>query len=184
MTKVATKGYDLPRNPRKPQLVSREWLQAQYVGHGPTLTDLAHDKGMSAANMHRQAQDLGIALRPRGGTSHSDALQAKVLATAVPEILRPALTGANAWERLARFAAAAEYPTLSAAAAELRIRPTVLVTQVLRVERELGGPLRTRFQRGRPMQLTPLGVKAIAAIRETSPSKGTARVRPSAEDSG
>ncbi|MFI0977986.1 LysR family transcriptional regulator [Streptomyces sp. NPDC021093] len=124
--------------------------------------------------MNRQAQELGIPLRPRGGASHSDALQAKALAETIPDILRPARTGANAWERFPRFAAASKYPTLSAAAAELRIHLTVLVTQVLRLERDLGGPLRTRSQRAHPMQLTHFGVKVIAAIREAIPSKGTA----------
>jgi uncharacterized protein YerC len=46
--------------------VQREWLEQEYVVKGRTLPDLAHERGVSTATMNRWAQDLGIAVRPRG----------------------------------------------------------------------------------------------------------------------
>ena len=39
-----------------------------------------------------------------------------------------------------------------------------LVTAVGRLERELGGRLLIRAERGRPMRLTPLGAEVAAAV--------------------
>jgi hypothetical protein len=57
------------------------------------------------------------------------------------------------------------HPTIGTAATALGLNPPTLVTQINRLERDLGGQLLTRAERGQPMVLTPLGRKVIAAIR-------------------
>jgi hypothetical protein len=101
--------------------VDRDWLFEQYVVRLRTLPDLAREKGMSTANMARWAKIHNIPLRSRGGASHDQALRAIDDAGRAPRILRPALSGQGAFERLSRFAAAAAYPSLGAAATALGI---------------------------------------------------------------
>lgn len=67
---------------------------------------------------------------------------------------------------MSRFAAASPYPSLGAAASGLGLNTFTLVAQINRIERELGGPLLVRAERGRPMTLTPLGKKVLKAMRK------------------
>jgi hypothetical protein len=59
--------------PRRPSgiVISRDWLYEQYINHRRTLPDLAHETGMSTANMARWAKTHDISLRQRGGGSHN-----------------------------------------------------------------------------------------------------------------
>lgn len=154
-----------PQDYKRRGAVERDWLIEQYVHRRRTLPDLARENGMSTANMARWAHVHNIPLRPRGGASHSQALRAADQAHRAPRILRPALSGQGASERLSRFAAASAYPGLSAAANGLGLNTFTLVGQINRIERELGGPLLVRAERGRPMTLTPLGRRVLRAIR-------------------
>ncbi|WP_237539841.1 MULTISPECIES: LysR family transcriptional regulator [unclassified Streptomyces] len=154
-----------PQDYRRRGTVERDWLIEQYVHRRRTLADLAHKKGMSTANMARWAKTHNVPLRSRGGASHSQALRAIDQASRAPRILRPALGGQGASERLSRFAAASAYPSLGAAASGLGLNMFTLVAQINRIERELGGPLLVRAERRRPMTLTPLGRKVLRAIR-------------------
>ena len=61
------------------------------------------------------------------------------------------LTSPYAWQRLNRFAAAVGYRTLSEAAERLGITQSTLAIQINRLERDIGGPLLERAERGRPM---------------------------------
>ncbi|MFD8706261.1 TniQ family protein [Kitasatospora sp. NPDC059648] len=154
-----------PQDYKRRGMVERDWLIEQYVHRRRTLSDLAAEKGMSTANMARWAKAHSVPLRSRGGASHSQALRAVDQASRAPRILRPALGGQGASERLSRFAAASGYPSLGAAASGLGLNTFTLVAQINRIERELGGPLLVRAERGRPMTLTPLGKKVLGAIR-------------------
>ncbi|MFH8380042.1 LysR family transcriptional regulator [Kitasatospora sp. NPDC018058] len=154
-----------PQDYKRRGTVERDWLTEQYVHRRRTLADLAREKGMSTANMARWAKTYNVPLRSRGGSSHSRALRAADQANQAPRILRPALSGQGAGERLSRFAAASAYPSLSAAASGLGLNTFTLVAQINRIERELGGPLLVRAERGRPMTLTPLGRRVLRAIR-------------------
>ncbi|MEU1423618.1 TniQ family protein [Kitasatospora sp. NPDC005751] len=156
---------DGPQDYKPRGTVEPDWLIEQYVNRRRTLADLAHEKGMSTANMARWAKTHNIPLRSRGGSSHSRSLRAADQADRAPTILRPALSGQGANERLSRFAAASAYPSLSAAASGLGFNTFTLVAQINRIERELGGPLLVRAERGRPMTLTPLGKRVLRAIR-------------------
>ncbi|WP_225448520.1 LysR family transcriptional regulator [Streptacidiphilus sp. P02-A3a] len=156
---------DGPQDYRRRGDVDRDWLIEQYVHQRRTLPDLAREKGMSTANMARWAKTHNITLRSRGGASHSQTLRAADEAHRAPRILRLALNGHGANERLNRFAAASAYPSLGAAAAGLGLNTFTLVAQINRIERELGGPLLVRAERGRPMALTTLGKRVLRAIR-------------------
>ncbi|MEV6588435.1 helix-turn-helix domain-containing protein [Streptomyces acidicola] len=157
---------DGPQDYQPRGTVDRDWLIEQYVHCHRTLPDLAREKGMSTSNMARWAKTHSIPLRPRGSASHNQALRAADEAGRAPRILRPALTGRGASERLSRFAAASAHPSLSASAAALGLNTFTLVAQINRIERELSGPLLVRAERGRPMTLTPLGKKVLKAIRK------------------
>ncbi|RJQ83396.1 LysR family transcriptional regulator [Pseudonocardiaceae bacterium YIM PH 21723] len=149
-------------------VVDRDWLYEQYINQRRTLPDLAQEAGMSTANMARWAKTHNIPLRDRGGASHDEIRVTLAQASTAPRILRPALNGHGAWERLQRFATAARYPTITAAATALGLHQGPLTIQIHRLERELGGQLLERAERGRPMQLTPFGRKVILAIRKYS----------------
>ncbi|MEV5400760.1 LysR family transcriptional regulator [Streptomyces cellulosae] len=155
-----------PKDYKRRGTVERAWLIEQYVHRRRTLPDLAREAGMSTANMARWAKTHNVPLRPRGGSSHSQVLRAIDQASRAPSILRPALGGQGASERLSRFAAASAYPSLGAAASGLGLNTFTLVAQINRIERELGGPLLVRAERGGPMTLTPLGKKVLKAIRK------------------
>jgi len=80
-------------------------------------------------------------------------------------LLNAYLTSPYARQRLDRFVAAVSYPTMSEAAAALGINQSALVTQISRLERDLGHPLYERAERGRPMRLTPVGKEVVATAR-------------------
>ncbi|MEU2431402.1 TniQ family protein [Streptomyces sp. NPDC007861] len=154
-----------PKDYKRRGTVERAWLIEQYVHRRRTLPDLAREAGMSTANMARWAHTHNVPLRSRGGASHSQALRAADQAHRAPRVLRPALSGQGASERLRRFAAASAFSSLGAAASGLGLNTFTLVAQINRIERELGGPLLVRAERGRPMTLTPLGRRVLRAIR-------------------
>lgn len=80
-----------------------------------------------------------------------------------------ALTSPYAWQRLKRSAAVIGYQTQSEAAEHLGIKQPTLVTQISRLERDIGGLLLERAERRRPMSLTPLGEQVVAALHFASP---------------
>jgi hypothetical protein len=156
---------DGPQDYKRRGEVERDWLIEQYVNQRRTLPDLAREKGMSTANMARWAKIHDIPRRSPGGASHNRTLRAADEVHRAPRILRPALLGQGARERLNRFAAASAYPSIGAAAADLGLNTFALVAQINRIERELGEPLLVRAERGRPMALTPFGRRVLRAIR-------------------
>lgn len=80
-----------------------------------------------------------------------------------PVLIRAALAQIGGAERLSRFAAVSDYPSVTAAASALKLQQPVLHGQIARLETELGGPLLTRAERGRPMSVTDLGVRVLQA---------------------
>ena len=140
-----------PQDYKRKGVIDRDWLLEQYVGRGRTLPDLAREKNMSTANMARWAHLHQIPLRPRGGASHDSFLRSIDQAADLPAPIAKALTSPYAWQRLNRFAAVTGYQTLSEAAEHLGITQPTLVTQISRLERDIGGPLLERAERGRPM---------------------------------
>lgn len=170
------RDYGLPlRGPglKARTTINRDWLYDQYVNKRRALPDIAQEAGMSTANMARWAKTHTIPMRPRGGVSHSSTLAAENLADEAPELIRPALTGIGGRERLERFAAASRYPTLTVAAGRLGVGQFALVSQINRIERELGTKLINRAERGRPMSLTDAGARVVSTIRAWQRVRGT-----------
>ncbi|ATW49457.1 LysR family transcriptional regulator [Streptomyces peucetius] len=66
--------------------------------------------------------------------------------------------------------AARSHPTLAEAARDLGIRQSALVTQINRLQEDLGQPLFERAERGRAMKLTRFG-KRVAAAAQTIPAE-------------
>lgn len=149
--------------------VDRDWLYTEYVINRRALPDVAEEASMSTANMARWAKTHAIPMRGRGGPSHTASLAAQCAVAEAPELIRPALAGIGGWERLQRFAAATQYPTLTVAADELGVHQFTLVNQINRIERELGMKLLIRAERGRPMKLTEDGARVAASVRECAP---------------
>ncbi|MCH9733545.1 MAG: TniQ family protein [Actinomycetia bacterium] len=150
-----------PNAPRRYAAIDRDWLYAEYVINQRTLPELAAEKGMSTMNMSRWAKCYGIPLRGRGGPSHAAAIAAVKTADNAPPLLKTALRVNGGEKRLARFAAASRYPSVTAAAAELGLSQSVLHTQINRLEADLGGLLLTRAERNHPMVLTALGTRVL-----------------------
>ncbi len=133
-----TPGLPAPRASR-PELADRAVRPLP-----PHSGDLGREKGMSTSNLVRWAKTHNIPLRLRGSAGQNQALRAADEAGRAPRILRPALTGRGADERLSRFAAASAHPSLSAAAAALGLNTFTPVAQINRIERELVRPLLVR----------------------------------------
>ncbi|MGY2060111.1 helix-turn-helix domain-containing protein [Nocardia gipuzkoensis] len=145
-------------------VIDRAWLFDQYVNNQRPLPELAREKGVSTANMARWAKTHAITMRARGGASHAAALGTTIEARYVPINLQPAVREPGGWQRLRRFAAATVHPTLTAAARALGTSQSTLITQINRLERELGGRLFHRAERGRAMTTTALGEDILAAL--------------------
>jgi hypothetical protein len=166
-----------PQDYKRKGVIDRDWLHEQYVDRRRTLPDLACEKKMSTANMARWARFHQIPLRPRGGASHDSALRTTDQASGLPAPIAKALTSPYAWQRLNRFAAAIGYQTLSEAAEHLRITQPTLVAQINRLERDIGGPLLERAERGRPMAPTPLGDQVLVALQRSGKAGGKDRCK-------
>ena len=157
-----------PGTPSRISSVDAAWLYEQYVTRRRTLPEIGRMIGMTPVSVAHWARQFGIPLRPRGSASHAAVLHPtdvspSVLAS-VPPILRPVAQRVTGLRDLQWFADASTYPTLGQAARELRMGAATLVTAVGRLERELGGRLLIRAERGRPMRLTPLGAEVAAAV--------------------
>lgn len=170
--------YEIPTIPateRAKIIIDRDWLYQQYVTNSRALPDIARELGMSTANLARWANKHEIPMRPRGGPSHTAALDAAAAAKTVPPILRTAVAAQGGRDRLERAKAASRFPTLTEAAHALGTSQATLTNQFLRLERETGGALFDRAERNRPMTLTAHGRRVIDAIRKLD---GTARESP------
>ena len=118
---------------------------------------------MSPAHMNRWVNTHNIPLR-RGEASHNATLRA----ADAPAFLCETLTSTYAWGRLEWFIAALSHDTMRKAAQALGINQSTLVTQINRLEKDLGQPLIERAQRGQPMRPTAFGTKIVAAARAMS----------------
>jgi hypothetical protein len=156
---------DGPQDYKRRGVIDPDWLLKQYVERGRTLPDLAREKNMSTTNMARWARFHGIPLRSRGGASHNSFLRTANQATDLPDPIAKALTSPYSWQRLNRFAAAIDHQTLREAAEHLGIAQSTLVIQINRLERDIGGALLERAERGRSMTLTALGEQVLAAFQ-------------------
>ncbi|MGY1947659.1 helix-turn-helix domain-containing protein [Nocardia asiatica] len=162
-------GITLRKTGRRVHAVpDRDWLFKQYIVRQRTVGELADEVGVSSPHMSRLANKYRIPIRARGGTQQAPVIDAAAAAV-TPTVLHPVLAIVDGWPRLQRFAVAAEHPNLVEAAAELGVSREVVNHQIMRVERDFGGPLLIRATGTRPMTLTPLGAEVLAAIHFMQP---------------
>jgi hypothetical protein len=84
---------------------------------------------------------------------------------ALPDDIRRAAGASPAgWHRLRRFQIAMASPTITAAAAGLRLCPSALSSQLRRLERDTGGTLYQRATSRRPWRPTRRGAALLAAV--------------------
>ncbi len=149
----------------------RDWMLDQYLNHQRSLADLAREKGMAKSTLHHWAKIYQIPIQRHRAAR----MNVPAAAAAAPPLLRPAITGPNAWQRLHRFADATLHPTFGKAATALGIHIATLIDHINRLEHEYGQPLLERLDNRRTMQPTKLGQEVIAAVRA---AKRRARVPP------
>jgi len=130
----------------------------------PVLTELYYHEGLSISAI---AKHFGTS----NGTVRSIAASQRIKLRRVnirdaPEVLLPALSGQCGWQRLERFAAVVDCPSVSAAAAALNFPPSTLNAQMVRLETDLGGRLLNRARTSHPMTPTPFGDVIAQAVRE------------------
>ena len=152
-------GHD-PAQRAHPAL-PRDWLHDQHVNHGRSLADLAREKHLNKAVVAHWARIYRIPIHryPPPG------MIIPAAAAAAPPILRPAITGPNAWQRLHRFAETTHHPTLTQAAATLGIHIAALIAHLNRLEHEFGQSLLERHGRRRTTHPTTLGRQVTSALR-------------------
>jgi Bacterial regulatory helix-turn-helix protein, lysR family len=164
------KDYDVHQHP----VLTRDWLHDQYVISARSLRSIAVEAAMSTSAVRHWVKIYRLPAQARFPIR----MDIAAAAAAAPPILRPAITGPGAWKRLSRLAAASSYPSLREAAASLGIGHTVLITQVNRLERELGHRLLDRAPGQHAMQPTAYGRNVIAAIRAANVAGRADDIRP------
>lgn len=133
------------------------WLREQYVTWQRTLRGIANEVGCSKASLMHFAKEHAIPLRPRsGGNAFISHSAAPVHPADLPDLLRTALTGQGARQRIDRFLLIAEHRNLRQAAEHGGGSRTAYSMQLTALERQCGGEL---IGRGAPRlgELTPLG---------------------------
>jgi hypothetical protein len=141
----------------------RDWLFDQYLNHHRSLADLAREKQLGRSTLRYWAKIYQLPIE------HSRAARMNIpaAAAAAPPLLRPAITGPQAWKRLHRFAEATRHPTLGKTATALGIHTSILIDHLNRLEREFGQPLLERVDGVRTTRPTSLGENVVAAVRAT-----------------
>ncbi|HUY44999.1 MAG TPA: TniQ family protein [Streptosporangiaceae bacterium] len=165
------RDYSVSQHP----VLTRDSLTDRYVTRGLSLRAIAAEAGMSKSAVKRWVRIYRL---PAPETHFPIRMDIPAAAADAPPALRPAITGPGAWKRLRRLAAASSYSSLSEAGAGLGIDPTVLVTQINRLEREFGHRLLDRVAGQRTMQPTAYGEKIIAAVREASATRPADDIGP------
>ncbi|MFE5284843.1 TniQ family protein [Nocardia sp. NPDC056611] len=176
---IARRPHVTPRTPR----VDRDWFYDQYINCQRSLKDLSNDTGVDLASLVYWADRYGIRRRASGALGHRATVEAQVLAESAPEVLRTALQSPYGWQRLSRFVVVANLPTLSIGAAQLGVHKCNLVTQIRRLEHDVGGALFTDNPGNGQLKTTPLGEMVLAAMQSmTAVALGEQNLSPGSDD--
>ena len=164
--------------------VNLAWLREQYLTWQRTIADIADEIGCNSSNLAEFAKLQGILMRPRGGgpafiSRHTITTHPAML----PDLLRAALGGQSAHQRLERFRIIAEHGNLTQAANRIGINPSTLGLQLGRLETRCGGPL-FRHPPCRLGSLTQLGEQLLQqAQQHLKPPRTEPRHDPSQDTS-
>jgi hypothetical protein len=133
------------------------WLREQYITWQRTLRGIATEIGCTTVTLMNFAKQHHIPLRPRsGGNAFISQTATTVHPADLPDLLRTALTGQRARQRVERFLLIAEHRNLRQAAEHGGGSRSAYSMQLTALERQCGGDL---IGRGAPRlgELTPLG---------------------------
>lgn len=144
-------------------LIDDAWFRDRYFTDLMTVKQVAAEIGCSPGTVGRFARENGIELRRRGSRSQLTGARQRATFDG-PALLRRVLTDEHSLQRLERFRSIAEATTLTAAAEMTGISQGTMVTQLQRLERDLGTRLVIRAKRGQPMRLTRTGRQLAGAI--------------------
>lgn len=155
-------GVPITKGGRTSRSIDADWLREEYINKGRTLKDLSETLGVAPATVRRLMESHDIPLK------WFSSRPAELLPdhSNVPELLLPAVATRAGWQRLQRLSQAAAYGSFAEAQRALNIFGSTLALQFSRIERDLGGPVLIRATRQKPMQLTPLGERVIAALQQ------------------
>lgn len=143
------------------------WLRQEYLTWHRSIGDIAAEIGCPVHILNRFARDHGIPVRPRGSPVLIATTAAPGHPRDLPEPLRHALTGRSARQCLQRLLIIAGHASIHDAAKALGLTPSVLYTQVARLEHHCGGPLIRRSPRPASAEtLTPLGEQLRIQARD------------------
>lgn len=150
---------------RQPTPIDPRWLREQYLTHGRSFTEIAADLGLSEMTVNRAAHRFDIPIRPAGVTSHPQLITR--LDPTFPPDVRAAVDGVrHGWLRLHRFQQAMAHPSLNTAAAHTGVHISALITQLHRLEADVGTLLFYRGTPSRPMRPTERGAALLDALAQ------------------
>jgi TniQ/Bacterial regulatory helix-turn-helix protein, lysR family len=146
--------------------IDPRWLAEQYLVQRRNLVDIAAELGMHPNTIDIIARRLGLPHRPL--MAGSNMLNVGGQRVACAEWIRPAFNRRGALLRVQRFLTLIEYPSYKKAAMTLNIPGTILSSQVLQLERDLGASLLVRAKgRGQhPLRLTRTGRRFVREARK------------------
>lgn len=164
-------GYRIephPHDPKRVFHVDPDWLREQYTTWGRSLIDIATEIGCRKATLRAFTEAQGIPRRPRsGGRNYIPAGTITGHPADLPALLRKALHGRHARDRIERFLLITQYSSLTQTAAHAGVGQSTLTTQLKILERECGGPLFQRRPHPQPLgPLTPLGEQLCQQARD------------------
>jgi len=144
--------------------IDQAWLADQYLQQRRSFVDIAAELGISDKTVTAAARDYGIPARPAGITSHPDLITK--IDNSIPADVRRAVEGQlHGWQRLRRFEQVMAYTSLNTAGPHIGAHLSALISQLRRLEDDVGGQLFHRATPTTPMRLTQRGAALLHALR-------------------
>jgi hypothetical protein len=132
---------------RQPAPIDPQWLRDQYARR--SYSDIAAELGVNVMTVIAAGSRHGIPSRPEGVHSRPEVIT--TLGEDIPPGIRRAVEGSrHGWQRLHRFREAMAYPAIGTAAMQIGARPSALIHQFQRLERDIGATLYHRSSPGHP----------------------------------
>jgi hypothetical protein len=148
--------------------IDRDWLYAEYVTKQRSLSDLARERGITVSCVSHHVKSCAIPIRGVRWRTATELAEKPY----VPNLLMPALIGQGGWERLQRFADAAQYRSYTEAATALNVCHSSIGLQIRELQRDLRRPLVIPATDRTPMTLTRFGKKVLAAVHDLAEHGG------------
>jgi len=150
---------------RQPYLIDPGWLAEQYLAKRRSFAAIAAELGVTDMTVAKAAHAAGITARAPGITSHPDLLTQ--LGDDYPNDLRAAVNGQlHGWQRLRRFRQVMQHRSINTATSHIGADLSTLVSQIGRLEHDIGITLINRATATTPMTATTRGVKLLETLAQ------------------